>query len=142
MLLRIIQPILSIILIPLMLLSTTGVRISQHWCGDILINATIWGEAEPCSHFSSNEHAKCPMHANLNNKKNCCSQKAQIVEGGDDDFLYQSFALNVAFDFSNLLWNQLELCFAPRSILTSHFHNHSPPLLESRLFLRIQSFLI
>lgn len=140
--LRIIQSILSVILIPLMLLSTTGVRISQHWCGDILINATIWGEAEPCSHFRNDDNTKCPIHANLNKKKNCCSQKAQIVEGGDDDFLSQGFALNVAFDCSNLRWNQLDFCFEPWSILTNHFHNHSPPLLESRLFLRIQSFLL
>ena len=140
--LKLLQFILSIFLIPLMLLSTTGVRVSQHWCGDLLVSATIWGEAEPCSHFTKDEDSKCPMHAQMAPKKNCCEQKAQIIDGGDEDFKNAHFSyLNVLLHMTHTGQYEVKGLLSFEGKL-DHFRNHSPPLIGSKLFVLIQSFLL
>ena len=125
-----------------MLLSTTGVRISQHWCGDLLINATIWGEAEPCAHFKSQGESACPMHAQLTTSKNCCHQKAQIIEGGDEDFTIQYVTNPPQVLIGTLFWVDYIFDIISPNESIDPFRNHSPPLIESRLFALIQSFLL
>ncbi len=141
MLLRIIQSILSIILIPLMLLSTTGVRISQHWCGNNLVNFSIWGEAEPCDHFKDKNALACPMHADMPSK-NCCSQKQVDVEAGDEDFkISASLQCDVKIELNDIASEVFDL-HPYQTSLPEHFRNHSPPILGKAIFIKNQSFLI
>ncbi len=135
--------ILSIVLIPLMLLSTTGVRLSQHWCGDELVNATIWGEAEACDHFNEEAAPVCPMHAHLAVKKKCCKQKSTIVEGGDEDYEIISHVLKIKFKIiSNYTWIFMPLKAVEYKLDTDSFFNHSPPLLKEEVLTLFQLFLI
>ena len=116
--------------------------ISQHWCGDRLINATIWGDAEPCSHAKSNGEVECPVHGIMKVGKKCCSEREVIVDGGDEDYQSSSFLINFP-DFQTYfpavigIENQFMVRFTK-----DHFRNHSPPLIESRIFLEILSLLL
>ncbi len=130
-----------------MLLSSTGIRISQHWCGDVLVNTSIWGNAKPCEHFQSNT-IPCPFHPNMfievmdGEKKNCCNEQAIYVKGGDEDFMPYASVVSAP------VWNLLALIpsfdldlfrVAPKR---EKFRNHSPPLLTRPILLLVQSFLI
>ena len=127
-------------LITAMLFSSTGVRISQHWCGGELINATIWGEAESCSHAV--EMIDCPIHGKMAVEKNCCEEREVIVEGGDEDYIVSAHVVQPVTDYISLLntTSNTELIeFVPRIL---RFLNHSPPLIGTARYVVIQSFLI
>jgi len=125
----------------LILFSTTGIRISQHWCGADLINFSIWGDAEPCAHYLNEKAPACPMHANMTSK-NCCSQKEVYVKGGDEDFQMESAQV---FRTPYVLIQKLTaplIIFTSRVLTVEHFRNHSPPILTESIFIRVQSLLI
>ena len=139
--LNVIKLIFSFVLSTLILFSTTGIRISEHWCGDKLINSSIWGDAEPCDHFKNADAPACPLHANMPKKK-CCSQKELIIAAGSDDFQVENTTIiNVQFEFIQEISNWIN-GYSSRIPLAEHFRNHSPPNLGLPIFIRIQSFLI
>jgi len=140
--LKILQSIIALFIAALTLFSTTGVRISQHWCGDRLINATIWGDAEPCSHAKSNGEVECPVHGIMKVGKKCCSEREVMVEGGDEDYEFSSFLISFPdFQIDLPAAMRIEKQFVVHST-KDHFRNHSPPLIESRIFLEILSLLL
>lgn len=137
---RIISSIFLFVAAASMLISTTGVRISQHWCGDQLVNATIWGEAEPCSH--SMEMVDCPIHGKMAVEKNCCDQRASIIDAIENDFFSSSIVFNympIAFD---LVTTQLESQLITRDLDSKHHLNHSPPLIAQRTHKVFETYLI
>ncbi|MEZ4722187.1 MAG: hypothetical protein R2813_09960 [Flavobacteriales bacterium] len=140
---NILRSIFSVTLIPLLLLSTTGLRISQHWCGNALINATIWGDAEPCEHFKSEEKPACPFHAKMQAAKKCCSEREVYIDGSDDDFLAQLIC-SISYHPTGVVMIRMVDLFdhVGATIKEAKFHNHSPPLIKSSIFLLIACFRI
>lgn len=133
--------ILTSLLSVLILFSTTGIRISQHWCGGDLINFTIWGDAEPCAHYQNDNTPSCPLHANMN-RKNCCSQMELNIHGGDEDFQIESAPIvRTTYVLIQKLWEPVAR-LTSRILSVEHFRNHSPPVLSEPIFIRVQSLLI
>lgn len=140
---RIVQFIISICLMAVVLISSTGLRMSQHWCGDQLVNAAFFGEATPCSHFAKSEESQCPMHAKTDNPKKCCDQKNQIIEGNDYTYEFQTIEAHISFKIALVLvWNFFSEQPVERHVASSKFLNHSPPLLASEAIVLLQRFLI
>ena len=64
----------SISLALIVLFSTVSFTIEKHYCGDILVDVSVFYEAE-----------KCGMEAiELAQKKSCCKDEIDIVEGQDE----------------------------------------------------------
>lgn len=138
---HLLKSILTFLLIPLMLVSTTGVKISQHWCGDVLINANIWGEAEPCEHFNSD--SVCPNHQTTVKKKNCCDQRETLVQSGDDTLENIHFSISALKSFIHLPFeNDSEQNQKFTTLLNPQIRIKAPPLGGPAIFLAIQSLLI
>lgn len=140
--LKLFTAISLVFLSALMLLSSTGIRISQHWCGKRLVNTTIWGEATPCSHFDAGDKPACPMHSKQMKSKNCCDQREVIVEGGDDDYIGSFFSLQSPVGVVFQFFRECEPTTGIAAFTSCKFHNHSPPLKGPPLYLMIRSFLI
>jgi hypothetical protein len=140
--LKVLQTIFSLVLIPLLLLSSTGIRISQHWCGDNLINTNIWGEAEACAHSQNPTKVKCPIHGEMLVGGNCCNQQERFVEGGDTDFESIDFIVDSPIVLALIRHSDLGDDFCSFTKAVRHFLNHSPPLITTCIFLRVQSFLL
>ena len=85
---------------------------------------------------------ECPVHGIMKVGKKCCSEREVIVDGGDEDYQASSFLINFP-DFQTYfpavigIENQFMVRFTK-----DHFRNHSPPLIESRIFLEILSLLL
>jgi hypothetical protein len=127
----------------LILFSSTGIRISQHWCGDQLVNAAFFGEATPCAHFAKSEESQCPMHTKNNITKKCCDQKDQIIEGNNYMYEFQTTQVQISFKIALVLvWNMFAEQPTDRPTASSEYLNHSPPLLASEAIVLLQTFLI
>lgn len=124
-----------------MLLSTTGVRVSQHWCGSQLVNSSIWGDAEPCDHFMASDKPACPMHKNVPKKK-CCDQREFTVEPQEDDFAGSQVSISEPFVTFTALGTLFEASLEAPMLIQRHFRNHSPPPLNQAIYLITQSFRI
>lgn len=129
-----------VILSATIILSTTGVRLSQHWCGDSLVNLSIWGDADPCSHYKSSE-SPCPFHKNIP-AKNCCNQKEVTIDGLDNHL--NSPAISLEPQTVLLAVVHIEDCIAlyTRYFLPDYYRNHSPPLILEQISVLYQRFII
>ena len=140
---HLLHTIASLLLMASVLLSSTGVQISQHWCGDQLINTSLFGAAEPCSHYQSTENSSCPFHAKKVSKKKCCDQRETGIDGNDYDFEARSFSfLSAPMALVAILWDTVVSEVAEADCAFHIIRNHSPPLLGLDIFVLIQSFLL
>ena len=140
---RILHTIASFVLMVTVLLSSTGVRLSQHWCGENLVSASVFGEAQPCSHYKATEKPACPFHAAKEAPKKCCDQRETLIDGNDYDFEIQVTSAPVP-DYA-ISWIQPVLYLVNhgnQEYTTPKYLNHSPPLIGSDILVRNQSLLL
>jgi|26BtaG_2_1085354.scaffolds.fasta_scaffold00294_1 hypothetical protein len=91
----------------LVLLSTVSFTVESHYCGDILVDSSFFGDVETCgmevhNHLPSTE---CDI-----SKKDCCNDVEVIVEGQDDlkmsfhtlDKVQQVFVAAFFYSYINL----------------------------------------
>ena len=84
----------------LVLFSTVSFTIEKHFCGDVLVDVSMFVEAD-----------KCPMESlEILHKKTCCKDEIAIVEGQDElkvssfddlDFDQQQFITAFAYSYIN-----------------------------------------
>lgn len=67
--------ILSLAMAILLLLSTSSFILEKHFCGDVLIDTSIFSKANSCD---VNETSKA-----VSEKKSCCENELEIVKGQD-----------------------------------------------------------
>lgn len=123
----------SIALAFLVLLSTVSFTIEKHYCGDVLVDVSVFSEAE-----------KCGMEAQeMIQKKNCCKDEISVVKGQDElksasfeDFKFekQQFLLTFTHSYINLFEGLPNLIIPHK--------NYSPPNLVADIQLLNDTFLI
>ena len=119
-----------ILLAFLLLISTSGVSISKHYCGGELKQITLSDTASSC-----NEHSSMPM--------DCCEDETQSFQV-DEDFQVTPILSNISSPNVFLV----AITFIPNSlyqtpILKRDFNtNNVPPLIPDHIFIRVQSFLL
>jgi len=122
-----------------MLVASTGIRISEHWCGKQLVNSSIFGDAEPCAHYQAK--APCPNHAN-DASSNCCNQQETYIDGTTDDYQTQFFEFSAPTTFIVHAFAQFDFSVFGGKHKDKKFHNHSPPLIGPLRFLILETFRI
>lgn len=124
-----------------LLLSSTGLRISQHWCGDELVSVSVWGEAQPCGH--ADKTVDCPIHGTMNlSDKNCCDQREVKIEATEEEFLNHSFNMEIDISENEILGEETIISSIEDQGIMVATISHSPPLIEECVFKRNQRYLI
>lgn len=117
----------------LVLFSTVSFTIEKHYCGDVLVDVSVFVEAE-----------KCAMEAlEILQKKTCCKDEVNVVKGQDelkvssfDDLNFEQQQFITAF--ANTYINGFESI--PKQ--TIPHKNYSPPNLVADIQVLDQVFII
>lgn len=72
-----IRKIASLLMALLVLFSTFSFTIESHYCNDVLVDFSLFGEAESCGM----EVQQTPISGCEITKKNCCSNKQLVNDG-------------------------------------------------------------
>jgi hypothetical protein len=67
--------VFSVALAFLVLFSTLSITVEKHFCGDTLIDVAVFSEAKGCG---------MEMKSETKNKKPCCKDVIEIIEGQDE----------------------------------------------------------
>lgn len=122
------QKIVSIFLIFLLLLSSVGVAISKHYCGEILQTVSVKETASPCC-----EKEGMP--------DNCCSDQISIEKAE----VLQLSKLTLNLSFSPYILYIVAYSLSSTDGLEQNFFVsffNSPPITEQEIFILVQSFLL
>ncbi|NJN78239.1 MAG: hypothetical protein HC803_07835 [Saprospiraceae bacterium] len=133
----------------LVLVSTNGLTINQHFCSGQLVKAALFYKAEKCKHevkpmtcCEKKAAAKNLAHCNLNKTKKCCDEKVVIVKVDNEaQPLYVDFQLNTPI-FIAIIPIQNLMFQSSLEFFTPPYFNYKPPLiLEDELEILGGAFL-
>lgn len=123
----------SVLLTLLVLFSTVSFTIEKHYCGDVLVDVSVFVEAE-----------KCEMEAlEILQKKTCCKDEINVIQGQDElkfssfddlEFEQQLFLASFIYSYVNL-FEGLSQQIVPHK-------NYSPPNLVRDIQVLNDTFLI
>ena len=117
----------------LVLFSTVSFTIEKHFCGDVLVDVSVFSEVEKCASEAEEIIAKM----------DCCKDTVDVIQGQDEltlkafddlDFEQQVFVTTFAFSYLNLFQG------LPKEIIPHK--DYSPPNLVFDIQVRDQVFII
>ena len=119
----------------IILISSLNFNLSAHYCGQLLVDIALFGEAEVCSMAKDKVCEADEMP--------CCSDRDIIIEG--EDYLFSKvFSKNEVIKTEGLIATlNFPILYLTEAKLPTGFHNHyKPPLIEREIPILIQSFLL
>ncbi|MDE3741077.1 HYC_CC_PP family protein [Maribacter polysaccharolyticus] len=129
----------SFLMALIVLLSTFSFTIENHYCGDILVDSSLYGKADSCGMDvqQSSDSGECDL-----TQKNCCSNETLSINGQDDlkisfekfNMEQQLFVVSFIYSYINL-YEGLDSNIVP-------FKDYSSPLLVRDVQVLDQTFLI
>jgi len=130
---------ISVCLALLVLFSTMSITINQHYCGDTLVDSSLFTKAKTCGMEIENPIGNRDL---ADMKKDCCKDIVKLIEGQDD----------LKLDFSNLDLQQqvfiTSFVYACINLFESiekeniHFKDYSPPLIVKDIQILDEVFII
>ncbi|WP_407928000.1 HYC_CC_PP family protein [Hanstruepera marina] len=133
----IVHRVFSVGMALLVLFSTVSFTVEKHYCGDVLVDVSLFAEVQKCA-MEAYE-----MEQSSITKKSCCKDTIDVVQGQDEltvktfddlEFEQQVFLTTFSYSYLNLFEDLQE-----REI--SH-QDYSPPNLVYDIQVRDQAFLI
>jgi hypothetical protein len=127
----------SVLLALLVLFSTVSFTIEKHFCGDVLVDVSVFKEAEKCGMESM------AKSQGTITKKSCCKDEVDVIQGQDElkfssfedlDFQKQLFVTTFTFTYINL--------FESLPKQTIPHKDYSPPNLVADIQVLDQVFII
>lgn len=144
---HLITKLLHIGLSLLVLLSTSGWVLSKHYCGGVLKNVALFGEATPC--HDNKLMKSCPLHGSMpasngqsSDDNDCCDTTNELIKLDNEEA-----KLSAEFNLSNhpvlivVLMILGDLVLDSCDDKTTHYLSYKPPLLVCDLPVRLQTFL-
>jgi len=112
-----------------MLVSTSGVTVTKHFCGERLASVSVLGDGGcSCASMAADD--------------NCCHTERDLYQVDDDFSVAPIRSLNLAaVPVIAIITYRLSLEFNPESGQTAYL-NYRPPLPDKDIPVLIQSFLI
>ena len=114
-----------------LVLATTGLSISKHYCGSSLVRTNLGVKAKSCMPDMDMGHG-------------CCDEKTQTLIV-DDDFQVTESDIKITPEYDLLVtYLVTELLVLPQNTDSEYIIplNSGPPLYTEPLYLRVQSFLL
>lgn len=134
----ILHKIASFLMALIVFFSTSSFTIDKHFCGDVLVDSSIFNEAKPCDMElqNSTDSEGCSM------KDDCCRDEQIIVHGHNDlktsvvkiNLEQQIFVASFIYSYINL--------FEDIQTDKNSFRDYSPPPLVRDIQVLDQTFLI
>ena len=129
----------SVLIACMVLFSTTSFAINEHYCGDDLVDSSLFSKAQSCSldmEISSSIEG-CTMQ-----KDNCCKDLVIQIEGqnelislsSDLNFEQKVFIASFVYSYINL--------FEELTNKKVNFKDYTKPLVDTDLQVLFQTFLI
>ena len=134
---QILHKTFSVSLALIVLCSTVSFTIEKHFCGDKLIDVSVFAEANKC------KMEALEMELETITKAPCCKDKIDVVKGQDElivktiddlDFNKQLFVATFTYSYLNLFEGLPQLVIPHK--------NYSPPILVTDIQVLDQVFLI
>lgn len=136
---KVIHKILSFCMALIVLLSTVSFTVASHYCGDFLVDSSLFGHVETCGMEQQQSKNDCKSEVQ---DDSCCSEKQIVVEGQDDlkisfntlNFEQQVFVATFFHSYINL-FDVLDSNIVP-------FRDYAAPFLERDLQKLHETYLI
>jgi len=134
---QILHKIFSVSVALIVLCSTVSFTIEKHFCGDTLVDVSVFAEANKC------KMEALEMELETITKAPCCKDKIDVVKGQDElivktiddlDVDQQLFVATFTYSYLNLFEGLPELLIPHK--------NYSPPILVTDIQVLDQVFLI
>ena len=123
------------------LLSTLSFTVNNHYCGDYLVDSSVFVNADSCKMKMQKAVASSSDACSIE-KKSCCSDKVKFTEGQNDlsnsdiTEIDHEFVALLIFNNQDVVYNKhLETFFIP-------FEKYVPPLIIQDIQLLEETFLI
>ncbi len=136
---QVLHKIASILMAFTVLFSTLSFTVDKHYCGETLVDVAIFGKAQTCGMEmeQNNSNKDCSI-----TKKNCCSEKQEIIKGQDElkisfdtlTFEHQTFIVLFTSSYVSLFEN-----IENKNALYS---DYSPPLVVKDIHKLDETYLI
>lgn len=114
-----------------LILATTGLSISKHYCNDLLIGTTLGTKAQSCG-MDKGDSSDCCQETT---ETQVLNEDFQISTSTFD--LYPEYDLLVAYLVTDLVSSNIYENYS-----TLNFHNSGPPDKTEPLYISVQSFLL
>ncbi len=123
-----IHKIASILMTCMILVSTMSFTIDMHYCGDTLVDTSIFKEADTCGMEIQKPSKQCSV-----SKKSCCSDKQIVIEGQDEvKPSFDTFTMDQQVFLASFVYAYINL-FEGLKENVIPFRDYSPPLIVKDL---------
>ena len=134
---QVLHNVFSIALAILVLLSTVSFTIEKHYCGDVLVDVSVFTEVEKCGMEPSEIESSKLI------KKSCCKDEIEFMHG-QDELKFTSFDdldIDQQLIFASFIYSYINLYDGlPKQIIPHR--NYSPPNLVADIQVLDQVFVI
>ncbi len=125
----------SICMALLVLFSTVSFTINEHYCGDTLVDTSLYTKADTCGMEVENSELSDIM-------KNCCKDVVKVIEGQDDLKLdFTTFDLQQQIFIASFVYTYVNI-FEGIDKESIHFKDYSPPLIIKEIHILDEVFII
>ena len=135
---KIIHKIASILMALVVLFSTMSFTIDMHYCGDSLVDSTVFHNLKTCGmEMEKSSPEVCSIK-----KENCCSDKQVVLDGQNQ--LQQNIykiSLEQKVFIASFIYAYNNLFEVSSNSITS-FEEYKPPLVTKQIFKFDETYLI
>ncbi|QTD39380.1 hypothetical protein JL193_14660 [Polaribacter batillariae] len=124
------------------LFSTTSFAITKHFCGDTLVDTSVFSEASSCGMESQKVISKTTSSCSTI-KKDCCKNEQQLINGQDEIIQLQvdKISLNQQLFVASFIYTYIHL-FKGLDSNTTSYSAYKPPLVIKEIFKIDETYLI
>jgi hypothetical protein len=131
--------ITSLFLAFLALFSTMSLTINEHYCGDVLVDVTVFSNTNTCG---MDMKSSDKISQNVNSKNECCNNEHIVKEGQNElNISTNSFSFDQQLFVASFIYSYINL-FEGLDNKIIPFRDYSPPLVDKDIQVLYQSFLI
>lgn len=136
---KILYKISSFLMALLVLFSTFSFTIESHFCGDTLVDSTLFGNAKSCG--MEVEKADNSLECSIA-KKNCCTDNQISVEGQDElNISFEKLTIDQQEFVKSFVYSYIKLFEYVEENNTS-FNSYPPPLIVKNIYKLDEVYLI
>jgi hypothetical protein len=137
----IIYKVASFFMALLVLFSTLSFSVGMHFCGDSLVDFSLFESAEACA-MSAEPERTASSCEKMQMDLDCCSDVAFVVEGQQDlNLSFEPQTFEQQLFVTSFIYSYISLFEGPSGD-TSHFKDYAPPPLIRDVQILDQTFLI
>ncbi|QTE24448.1 hypothetical protein J3359_05475 [Polaribacter cellanae] len=123
------------------LFSTTSFAITKHFCGDTLIDASVFSKVSTCG-MESKQDTSVTISGCTIVKKDCCKDEQLLIDGQDGvQFQIDHISFNQELFIASFIYTYLNL-FKDLDKKVSNYSTYKPPLVIKEIFKIDETYLI